>query len=159
MEIDADRFHRILHAVVPAITALSADDATAIVQICDLTAGVDLDEDSDELAALEQLARDVCASAGIARDRVPPVSPLPIDDEGRCEWIRRLASRLTTQSARELAYIAANLLAVSDLELAPVEQKMLQQLHEELGLADDRARDLVAAASEIVTPGIDELGT
>ena len=158
MEIDADRFHRILHAVIPGIATLTAEDATAISQICDLAARVDLDEDRDELAALDAFAREVCASAGIARDRVPPVSPLPIDDEERCAWIRRIASRLTTQGARELAYVAANLLAVSDLEIAPVEQKMLEELRGELGLSEARARDLVATAAEIVTPGTDDLG-
>ncbi len=158
MEIDADRFHRIIHAVIPETASLSADDATAIVQICDLAASTDLDEDSDERAVFEAFAHEVCDSAGIPRDRVPVMSPLPIDDEERCAWIRRLGGKLTSEGARELAYVAANLLAVSDLEIAPVEQKMLEQLRGELGLGEDRARDLVATASEIVTPGTDELG-
>jgi hypothetical protein len=158
MEIDADRFHRILHAVIPGIAALSADDATAIAQICDLAAHVDLDEDRDELAALDAFAREVCATANIPRERVPVVSPLPVDDEERCAWITQLADRLTTPGARELAYVAANLLAVSDLEIAPVEQRMLDQMRSKLGLSEDRARDLVATAAEIVTPGASELG-
>src|SRR5262245_18765242 len=117
MKIDAERFHRIIHAVVPGTATLSADDAGRPDQRP--RRGVDLDEDNDELALLDALSREICASAGIARDQVPRVSPLPLDDEEHRAWITRLANRLSSQSARELACVAAHLLAVSDLEIAP----------------------------------------
>jgi hypothetical protein len=151
MQIDATAFRSIVSAV-PGGSLLAADGRT-IVQIAELAAGVDLDDDADERILLDAMSQHVCASAGIARESVPAVSPLPLDDEERIAWVCALATQLTTTGARELAYVVAYLLAASDLELAPVESVFLGELREALSIPEERASDLLGTVTEIVTPG------
>jgi hypothetical protein len=151
MQLDSTAFRSIV-GVVPGDRLLAAD-ARTIVQIAELAAGVDLDDDADERILLEAVGQHVCASAGIARDSVPVVSPLPLDHEDRMAWICALATQLTTTGARELAYVIAYLLTASDLELAPVESTFLGELREALSIPEERASELLATVTEIVTPG------
>jgi hypothetical protein len=81
------------------------------------------------------------------------LSPLPIDAEERRAQIASLATQLATTSARELAYLVAYLLIVSDLELAPVETELLEGLQRALWIEGPRASELAAEVSELVTPG------
>ena len=154
MKIDALTFRAIAGRVFPRGETLSADEARAIVQLCFLVTRADLEETLEERPLRLQLGRHVCALAGISLDSVAPPSPLPlpIDDEARHDLLADLASHLTTAAARELAYVLAYLLVVSDVALARIEAVMLAELQEILGIADTRASELVADAVELATP-------
>jgi hypothetical protein len=67
-----------------------------------------------------------------------------------------LAGRLSGRSP-PVSYVIAHLSALSDLVVARAEQGMLDRFRQTLGVSEDRARDLVAAVDEIVTPGASEL--
>ncbi len=152
IELDDRTFGRLLDIVMPGRTPAATETST-ILQIAQLAAGVDLDEDVDERGLLGTLTRQLCATAGIPLESVRPLSPLPIDAEERTARIASLAAGLATTSARELAYIVAYLLIVSDLELAPVETELLDGLRAALRVEDRRASELAAEVSELVTPG------
>jgi hypothetical protein len=81
------------------------------------------------------------------------LSPLPGDAEERNAQIVSLASRLMSPQSRELAFVVAYLLIVSDLELGPLELELLEALRQALCIDGSRATDLLAEASELVTPG------
>lgn len=160
MNIDPLTFRAIAQAVLPPgalgrpETALTAGEAAAIVRLGYLASGADLDEDSDELALRDQLGQHICALAGISFATIPRPSPLPLpnDDEARHAWLQQLRSELVTPGARELAYVHVYLLAVSDLELAPVESALLSELPQVLGISDARADEIIATAAAQVTP-------
>jgi hypothetical protein len=152
MNIDALTFRTMAKAIVGE-AVLTAGEARAIVQLGYLASGADLEEDSEEVTLREQLTRHVCALAGISVESVPRPSPLPMDREERIAWLLTLCRKLTTSAASELAYVVAYLLAIGDLELAPVEATFLFDLQRVLGLGDARASELVAHAAEQITPG------
>lgn len=152
MDIDAATFRAIAKRLLPRDRALSADEATAIVQLLQLVIGADLDEVADERQLLPRLTRYVSALGGIDPEGVPPVSPLPLDAEERTIWVQRLARQLVSTGPCELAYVLSYLLAIGDLEVAPVELTLIDELQRALGIDDDRASDLVATVSAMVTP-------
>jgi hypothetical protein len=160
MNIDATTFRLIgrglLQREVTRTTPLTADEAIAIVQLGYLASGADLEDDSDEVALREQIGRHICALAEIAFESVPSPSPLPIDTEERMAWLAKLGGKLTAPGTRELAYVVVYLLAIGDLELAPVESDLLTDLQRVLAISDERARELVADAAAKVTPGVGE---
>ena len=132
----------------------SPTETRAILQIAQLAAGVDLDDDDDEHGLLGALTYRLCTLAEIPLSSVPVLSPLPIDAEERNAVISSLANRVVTTGGRELAFIVAYLLIVSDLELAPVETDLLEGLQRALWIDRDRAAELLAEVSELVTPGV-----
>jgi hypothetical protein len=150
--LDALTFARLLDLVMPG-TRPSPSEARTVLQIAQLAAGIDLDDDASERGLLNTLTRHLCAVAEIPISTVPVLSPLPGDDEERSARLASLAHRLATTRARELAYVLAYLLIVVDLELAPVETELLDGLRRTLGIEDRRAAELLAAAAELVTPG------
>lgn len=150
--LDHRTFGRLLGIVMPD-TIPNPAEARVIVQIAQLAAGIDLDEDGDERGLLSVLTRQLCAIVGIPISSVRVLSPLPIDAEERHAQIASLASQLATTGARELAYLVAYLLIVSDLELAPVETELLEGLQRALWIEGPRAAELAAEVSELVTPG------
>lgn len=137
-------------------TSLSVDEIRAVLKTAYLAAEIDLDEDPEEIASLESAAQMLWELAGYAPEGVPIVSPLPlpIDHEARLERLREIASELGSTEARELAYSMAYLSTVADLELAPVESTLLDELRRVLGIAQDRAAELVETAAETMTPGV-----
>ena len=153
MDLDAVTFRTIAKQLLPLHSTLSPAEAIAVVQIAELAVGIDLDEDPEEHALLQQVKRHVCAIGGISPADVPAVSPLPepIDTEARHDWCWRLASQLITSGGRELAYVLAYLVIVGDLELAPVETSLIWDLQHALDISDDRAGFLVERAAEMVT--------
>jgi hypothetical protein len=152
IELDDKTFGRLLDIAMPGRTPPPTETST-ILQIAQLAAGVDLDEDLDERGLLGTLTQKLCATAGIPLETVTPLSPLPIHTEERTAQIATLADGLVTSSSRELAYIVAYLLIVSDLELAPVETELLDGLRGALRIEGRRASELAAEVSELVTPG------
>jgi len=78
-------------------------------------------------------------------------SPLPLDREETQGWLDRLVPALGP-GARELAFVLAYVVVVSNVELAPVEVRFLAALQQALGLPDDRAAELIGRIAELVTP-------
>ncbi|HWO20391.1 MAG TPA: hypothetical protein VNO30_16595 [Kofleriaceae bacterium] len=138
----------------------SPSEIRAILQIAQLAAGVDPTDDTDEHRLLGAVTYRLCTLAQIPISSVPVLSPLPIDAEERSALISSLAGRVVTTGGRELAFIVAYLLIVSDLELSPVESELLEGLQRALWIDQDRADELLLEASELVTPGArSELGS
>ncbi len=133
--------------------ALGASDARAVVAIATLAAEIDLDEVRDEVALLAPLADELCAAAGISPATLEPVSPLPLNKAERAARIREFAALLTDARGRELAYVAAYLVAVADLELGPGESAFLDELRRVLELDDARTAELAGTAAQFLTPG------
>jgi hypothetical protein len=155
MNIDAATFHAIADTILGDQVRLSAGEAAAIVKLGYLTSAADFEEDTEELDLRAQLHQYVCTLAGIDPYRIarPSPLPLPIDDEARHAWLVTLCNDLVTTGGRELAYVVVYLLAAGDFELAPAESTLLAELQKTLGIADDRARELVGHATEQMTPG------
>lgn len=151
--LDTTTFGRLLDIAMLG-TSPSPAETRAILQIAQLAAGVDLTDDADEHGLLGSLIYRLCTLAEIPISSVPVLSPLPIDAEERNALISSLANRVVTTGGRELAYIMAYLLIVSDLELAPVETELLEGLRRALWIQRDRAAELIAEASTLVTPGV-----
>jgi len=151
--LDSKTFSRLLDIVMLGANP-SPTEARAILQIAQLAAGVDLDDDPDEHELLSTLRRHLCMLADIPISSVPVLSPLPGDSEERSALVQQLACRVVTTSGRELAFTVAYLLIVADLELAPVEVELLEGLRRALWIDDGRAAELLVEASELVTPGL-----
>jgi hypothetical protein len=156
LPIDEGVMRRIVQAVSPRAT-VEPGDARTILQLAELAAGVDLDDDEAEDRFGDALARHLCALAGISPDTVPPLARLPIDEEERDACVAALAQRLSSPESRELALVVAYLMIASDLELAPIETHWLEKLQLALGIDDGRASELVTRVSELVTPGVETL--
>ena len=144
----------ILRTILRSHDVIPPAEVKAIVQLGYLAAEIDLDDDPDEAALLGALGDHLWRAAGSAPEPVGLVTPVPLDREERLAWVDALAGQLHTTSGRELAYVVAYMLTIVDLELAPVEGKLLDELRRALHLTEPRAADLVATAAEIVTPGM-----
>lgn len=147
IHVDDDCLRRIL----PDATDIAVSDVEVIAQLAFLTAEIDLDEDVDEGRLLDVLNRNLWRIVDATPRPIIPISPLPIDREERTAWLRELVPQLTTRDARELAYVAAYLTVVIDLELAPVESELLSDLQRALRIDDQRTAELGEAASEVLT--------
>lgn len=154
LELDDRTFQRLIDVVMPG-QLLSPVEAIPIALIAQLAEGVDLEDDDDESRLLDVVIGRVCELAAIRRSIVPVLSPrpLPEDGEARRAWVNWLAGQLVTPHARELSLVLAHLLVVADLELAPVESRLIEELRLALAIDADRANELLAEVSEIVTPG------
>src|SRR4051794_33300716 len=155
IDIDDAKFQQILD-VTGGIPQIGPPEVRTILQVVQLAAEVDLDDDPAELTLLRSLTARLCTATGIALDRFPLLSPIPTDDEERAAQIAALVRRLPTTGARDLAFALAYLMVVSDLELAPIEDALLQQLQRALTIPPERASDLIDAIARIVTPGAAE---
>lgn len=140
-----------LRRILPSATRLAVSDVEVIGQIAFLTREIDLDEDEDEGALLEALSRNLWHLLGAAPEPIIPISPVPTDDEERARWIAELVPQLTSRDARELAYACAYLTVVIDLELAPTESELLEELQRALGIPDERASEIADAAARVLT--------
>lgn len=136
---------------------LTRGEVQAIARVAYLTAEIDFFEDEDEQRTLNEIGDQLWSIAGLPREPIEPVSPLPIDEEERRWRIADLAGRLMTRRSRELAYVYAYLLVVSDEQISRVEGRFLEDLQRELGISDERAAELAATSAEQVTPDAAEL--
>jgi len=150
--LDTLTFGHLLDIAMPGAVP-SPVEARTILQIAQLAAGVDLDDDAAERGLLGTLTLHMCRVAKIPISTVPVLSPLPDGDEERNAQIASLAGRLGATGARELAFILAYLLIVVDLEMAPVETELLEGLRRAFSIDSRRAAELLAQAAELVTPG------
>jgi hypothetical protein len=157
MAFDPLRFRALVRGFVAdrdGDRAFNPGDARGIVAIATLAANVDLDEVRDEAALLAPLADELCTDAHISPATLGSLSPLPLDKTERTARVCELAGQLTDARSRELAYVAAYVVAVADLELAPVESELLDELRQALALTDERAAELAEAAAQFLTPGV-----
>lgn len=154
MSIDVDdaRFHRILFATLGKEPSLETYETRALIQIAQLAAWIDLEEPVEERVLLRQLVMHLCVHGGIEPGSVRPLSPVPIDGEERMSRIEALADDLELAGMRELGYVLAWLLIVADLQLAQVEEELLDDLQDALGISRARAGELAETVTLIVTP-------
>lgn len=148
--VDQTRLRRVFHTLLCA-DSLSPDEATAILQITQIAAGVEIDSAYAQRAVLQAIAQQICSYAGGKPGEVLPIQAPP-DDE-RASWLRALAAQLDTQGARELAYSLVFLVSVGDLELTPAERIALEEFQHALGLNHSRATDLVVFLTNTVYGG------
>ena len=142
MHVNGDAFKTMLNATVGQ-TAVGDTDARAILGICTLVAGADNKSDDEEEDALGEIA-------GHLGPPLPNV--YANDDLERLEKIREIGAQLSTTGTRELAYMLAYVVSVSDLELAPAESEFLADLAVALGISDARADELASQCAQAVTP-------
>jgi hypothetical protein len=155
LAIDDAKFQQILDVTLGG-QPITPPELCTLLQVIQLAAEVDLDEDPAELTLLRSLTERLCTATGIALDRFPLLSPIPTDDEERAAQLAALVQRLPTTGTRDLAFALAYLMIVSDLELAPVEDALLDQLRRALTIPPERASRLLDTVGRIVTPGADE---
>lgn len=152
IEIDDAKFQQILDVTLGS-QRIGPQEIRTVLVVAQLAAAIDLDDDPAEGALLQTLTSKLCAADGISPDSVPLLSPIPTDDEERAARVASLVQQLPTTGARDLAFALAYLLIVVDLELAPIEDSLLQQLQRALTIPGDRASELIDAIAAIVTPG------
>jgi hypothetical protein len=99
--IDDPKFQQILEVTLGE-QPISVEEIRAILQLVQLAASTDLDDDPAEWGVLRTVTARLCARGGIAPDSVPVLSPMPTDDDERATRIARLVPRLTTTGARDL---------------------------------------------------------
>lgn len=151
MNIDAAQYKQIATIVYEGKDGgPSAGEAELVVAICQLAVAADKVDDPDEAALFDSIATHVYAHAKLST--TPPTFH-PLDDpEQRRDMIRSTAAQLAGKPSAGLAYSLAYILAISDLDLAPEEGELLEDLGEALGLDADRADDLIVSVTEIITP-------
>ena len=154
--IDDEKFQQIL-AVTVGSQRLGPDAARTVLQLARLAAEIDLDDDPAEQALLRSLTMQLCTATGVALNDLPHRFPVPTDDEERAAQIATLVQQLPTTGTRDLAFALAYLLIVSDLEFAPIEAALLEQLRCALTIPPGRASLLIEAVARIVTPGSAEV--
>jgi len=152
IEIDDEKFQQILDITI-GDEPLDQREIRAVVQVVQLAASVDLDEDPAERALVHALTRQLCTLGGLDLHGIPPLSPVPTDDEERAALIAVLAQQLVTSAARDLAFALAYLVIIVDLELAPIEGDLLAQVQRALAIPSSRGDRLIAMIARIVTPG------
>jgi hypothetical protein len=152
IEIDDAKFQQILDLTL-GNQRLAPREIRTVLLVAQLAAAVDLDDDPAERSTLQTLTSKLCAWGEISADSVPLLSPVPMDEEERAAKIATLMRTLRTTGARDLAFALAYLIIVADLELAPIEDSLLQSLQRALTIPGDRASELLESIAAIVTPG------
>jgi hypothetical protein len=154
MNIDARQAASIV-ATIAGDQVLTPAAADAIIAIAWIAVDADMVESGDELASLEAISAAVRDRAGIpASTPAAPLADVPTDDEELINRIAQLKPSLAEMATRELAYAFAHVLTIIDFEIQPSENSFLALLGRELGIADDRAKDLTMSVAESLTPGV-----
>jgi hypothetical protein len=149
--IDQTRLRHIVHTILGA-GSLTRDEATTILQMTQIAAGVELESDYAQRAVLQAIAQQVCSYAGGKSDELLPIQTAP-EHGARTSWLHSLAAHLHSCGARELAYALVFLVSVGDLELTRAERAALEEFQHALGLDHRRATDLVVFLTETVAGG------
>lgn len=152
MALDTARFREILTSLHPEV--VSSDDAETITGITELLIDADGREDPDEIAMFFALGTAVFAMAG--RTDTPSPTFMGDDDDGETGTLRprlrALVDKLTSTSARELAFACAHLISISDLDLAPAEDSFIADLRDALMIAVERGDEIAAHLNAVITP-------
>ena len=151
LELDDAKFAQIATMTVGR-TRIDEREARVIIAIAQLAAWIDLDEAPEENRLLDALIRCVCALGRVEPRTIRPLSPVPTDREERAARLARFAEQLVDEGICELAYVVAYLVVTVDLELAPIESKLLDELRSALAIPEARARELVGLVAQLVTP-------
>jgi len=154
VNIDAAQYQSIVTAAFGQPGELAAGDAELIIAIAQLAVAADRVDDPEERALFRELAAHVYTHAKQATE-APDLGPVD-DEDQRQDQLRSHAGQLAGKPAAALAYAIAYVLVISDLELAPEEDALLETLGKALGLTDDRVDELAAVVSEAITPMDDE---
>ncbi len=151
MKIDAAQYQQIAATVYEGKgSGPTPAEAELVISICQLAVAADSVEDADEAALFDSIAAQVYAHAKVAT--TPPTFHPLDDDEQRLDLLKSSAAQLAGTPSASLAYALAYILAISDLDLAPEEGELLDDLVDALGIDPDRADDLIVAVTEIITP-------
>lgn len=151
MNIDAAQYKQITTIVYDGKDgAPTAAEAELVVGICQLAVAADKVEDPDEAALFDSIAAQVYAHAKLAT--TPPTFHPLHDPDQRRDMMQSMAAQLAGKPSAGLAYALAYILAISDLDLAPEEGELLEELGEALGIEADRADDLIVGVTEVITP-------
>ncbi len=151
MNIDAAQYKQIASTVYDGHEGgPTPAEAELVVALCQLVVAADDVEDADEAALFESIAAQVYAHAKVAT--TPPTFHPLEDPEQRRDLIKSTAAQLVGKPTAQLAYALAYILAISDLDLAPEEGELLDDLVDALELDPDKADDLIVAVTEIITP-------
>jgi hypothetical protein len=143
---NAEQFRAALRTVHP--DKLPAEDVETILAIAQMAVDADGQEDAEEIQAFFALGKAVYELAGI----MDASTPTFFNDEDDLEAIRQLGAQLTTQASREVAYAAAHLLTVIDVQIAPEEDDFLEDLRTTFGITPDRAGELATMMGAAITP-------
>jgi len=151
VNIDAAQYKQIATLVFEgADSALPAHEAELVIQLCQLAVAADSVEDADEITLFNSIATHVYAHAKL---KTTPPDLAPLDDrEQRRDLIKSTAAQLAGKQSAGLAYALAYILAISDLDLAPEEGELIEDLGEALQIDADKADDLIVGVTEIITP-------
>jgi uncharacterized tellurite resistance protein B-like protein len=134
-----------------APAAISGEEAAAIQAIAELVVEVDGQADRDEVSMLDAIAIEIYALADVA-GTADSVQAAPIADE-LADQLRTFAGPLRGQPSAKLAFVAAYLIAVVDLQLAPEESNLLELLYDALELDRSEADEIAREACEIFGAG------
>lgn len=150
IQLDDAMFQQLLDATLGS-ARIEPREARAVIAIAELTAAVDLDETPAETTLLGAFADRLCERARIELATIRPLTEIPTDEQERLEALAERARLLVTRGARELAYAAAYLVVVADLELEPLETQFLEDIRVTLDIDPRRAAELAELAAQIVT--------
>ncbi|MBA3461726.1 MAG: hypothetical protein H0T46_17310 [Deltaproteobacteria bacterium] len=151
MNIDAAQYKQIATIVYDGKgVGPTAAEAELVVAICQLAVAADKVEDPDEAALFQSIATHVYAHANLST--TPPTFHPIEDQDQRRDLMQSTAAQLAGKPSAGLAYALAYILAISDLDLAPEEGELLEDLGEALAIDADRADDLIVGVTEVITP-------
>jgi tellurite resistance protein len=146
MSLDAGRFRDALRTIHAG--KLSTGDAETIVAISQLAVDADGREDPEEIQMFFTVGKAVFELAGLTETPSPSFD----SDEQDDERVRTLAARLSSPAAKELAFAVAYVMAIADVDLAPAEGALVENLRSALAIGEDRAAELAANISAAITP-------
>jgi len=149
--VDQSRLRRIVQTILGG-ESLDLAQVTTILEIAQLAAGIEAEDNPAEHQTLQAVAEQVGSLIGLEPGELLPIPAIP-DEDARGALLRSLAKQLETRAARELAYTVAFLVSVSDLRLTPAETSELEAFQHALGLDYRRATDLTVFVAEVVNAG------
>lgn len=147
--VDQTKLRRLVKTILVG-EELDRAEASTILEMAQLAAGADHEEDSEEHAVLQALAQQIYSLVGLKRAEVSAIEPVG-DRTTRAASLRALAADLHTRAARELSFAVAFLVTIADLDLAAEEHGWLEDLQRALGVSDQRATDIVVLLSEVMS--------
>ena len=120
----------------------SPAEARAIIDVARLAAAADKKTDLSEAVVLLSVCRIVCEMAGLTE--IPDTTAI---DGAR---LAEIGEELVPNGARELAYAAAFLVMVQDLDVTKEETQLARGLGEALVITQARAQELSAQMEQLV---------
>jgi hypothetical protein len=153
--------------VIPADVSLSEQERRAVLEIAYLSIAADHNIHQDEETALRRIARKLSSRGGAAKvevagadrsdgdaevDRLLAEIGVRMARETADARLREVAAKLTTASAKALAYKAAYALSLSDLASSDEEFEFDLQLIDALSLSQDVVDELTDQVMQALQP-------